>query len=655
MAERWLLLHFTVPCDKRLRPYRRNGTTCELSDVARLAFDSQLEPDCPLEEHVTVLLDTAFEVQATAYYLEQDKSMARLMLERCDCIFMEAGVFWVDGAAFPGKPPEYEVRVRLLRLLQPPATATQYVPTANVHQWRRERHVLALMPRQHMRLELNFERDMTANSDLQVSVGVDDVQLAPVLSSFPEFRETASKWCARVHVPSAQQLADIGLRHLFLGNHSLQHDVWERIQGTVSLDVRSQSVLGCSYSAQLFVMRDDCFRDESEAGEGSGRLENLGCRLELKPGGLGVYDECQIELPAYLVANEHDDIGIGIALAPLNNDLACTLPHESSFFVSLRPHTKLYSCSPGEFLHADGACRNCHEHGGHDLCSPGFRLRGCPALERADRQNCVPCDEGRELVEQQRTAEYVPITNSTVPCEWKCIEGYFMFEHLGARQCILCKEEHACEPGTQWQGCSFNQDAGCVPCPDLWLTKGPYADNEEYFNHSNTCQTQCKANHYRDRLGLCKKCWDMTELILSEGPGFYTFKNCTRDRNAEVVRCREEEGSEIVDHDLGFTGDCQRTCQKGWHKVANNNKCTKCEYPPLVIDGEVNRTQFLPPDAFEWIPNSPNCAFECKPPYTDAPLPSADNSTDHTCVRCDLCEVGQYPYGPFCECSTCVM
>jgi hypothetical protein len=36
-------------------------------------------------------------------------------------------------------------------------------------------------------------------------------------------------------------------------------------------------------------------------------------------------------------------------------------------------------------------------------------------------------------------------------------------------------------------------------------------------------------------------------------------------------------------------------------------------------------------------------------------LPSADNSTDHTCVRCDVCEVGQYPYGAFCECSTCVM
>lgn len=662
MAERWLLLHFTVPCDKRLRPYRRNGTTCELSDVARLAFDSQLEPDCPLEEHVTVLLDTAFEVQATAYYLEQDRSMTRLALERCDCIFMQAGVLWVDGAAFPAKPPEHEVRARLLRLVKQPETVTQYVPTADVHKWRRERHVLALMPRQHMRLELNFERDVAANSDLQVSVGVDDIQVAPVLSSFPGFTGAGSKRCARVHVPSAQQLADIGLQHLFLGNHSIRHDDWERVPATVSLDVRSQSVLGCSYAAQLFMMRDDCVRDESAASERPGRLEHLGCKLELLPGGMGVYDECQIELPAYLVSDRDEDTGIGIALAPLTDDLSCTLPPQSSFFVSLRPHTKLYSCSKGEFLHAEGACRNCHEYGGHDLCNPGFRLRGCPALERADRQNCVPCDEGRDLVEQ-RTAAYVPVANSTAPCQWKCNEGYFVLEHLGARRCIRCQEEHACVLGMQWQGCSFNQDAGCVPCEDLWLTKGPYADNEEYFNHSNTCQTQCKADHYRDRLGFCKKCWDRTELILNESPGFYTFKKCTPNRNAEAVRCVEEEGSEIVDHDPGFTGDCQRTCSKGWHKVSD--KCTRCQHPPLVVDGEVMTTQFLPPDAFEWVPGSPDCAFECKLPYTDAPLSSGYtsgynnasgyNSTGHTCVRCDVCEVGQYPYGTLCKCSTCVM
>lgn len=666
-ADPWLLLQFTVPCGKRLRPYKRNGTACGLADVAGLNRGAQLEPQCPQDENVVgqqsvvVLLDATMEMGTYVYHLRQDGGIARLDLEQCDCIFMEAGVFWVDGTVFRERPPEYELRAWLLHSAQPPDAPM-------VQTWRRERHVLALMARERMRLELLFERGMTES---QVSVGVDDVQLTPVLSSFPALVGAEGRRCARVRVPTAQELADIGLGGLFLGNHNVSHDDWERVQGTVGLDVRAQSAVGCSYSVKLSLVRDDCPGDASEPGDApepgdaSGRLENLGCKLELTLGGMGAYDECQIELPAYLAQNNGDQ-SVGIVLVPLKPDAACTLPEDSSFVVSLRPHTKLYSCPLGEFLHADGACTSCHRRGVHEQCAPGLRLRGCPALELPSGDNCVQCTEGHDLVEQG-VAEYVTNFNSTVPCDWKCSEGYFMFRQLGVRECMNCSQVTPCEPGTQWRTCGANEDAGCVPCPLLWLTNGPYADNEEYFDHANTCQTRCKADYYRSRRdNLCKKCWDKTQLLLMAGAentndvGYYFFRNCTANLNTQMIPCTEKEGSDIVSHDPGFTGDCARTCKKGWRPVGNN--CTRCEDPPLVANGEVQSTQFLPMDSFEWKSNSTDllgvCDFECKHPYSATWQHSdwQDGKHERTCVRCsDVCEIGQFPVGPYCECDMCEM
>jgi hypothetical protein len=149
--EPWLLLQFTVPCGRRLRPYKRSGTACGLADVAGLGPSSHLEPDCPPQEHVVVLLDATRERETTVYHMRQNGSIASLVSEACDCIFMQTGVFWVDATIFRDRPSELDIRSWLVI---PAQKATSVQPAPLVDTWRRERHVLQVMPRERMRLEL---------------------------------------------------------------------------------------------------------------------------------------------------------------------------------------------------------------------------------------------------------------------------------------------------------------------------------------------------------------------------------------------------------------------------------------------------------------------------------------------------------------------
>jgi hypothetical protein len=224
-----------------------------------------------------------------------------------------------------------------------------------------------------------------------------------------------------------------------------------------------------------------------------------------------------VELPAFLADIDH----IGVDVHAQTNK-SCSLPDGADVVVSLRPHTQLYSCSPGQFLDVAGTCVSCHSNA--RVCS---RLRGCPALEPAAQENCVLCTEGRELV-NSGAAAYV--AHDSEPCHWNCSARFYIFQMLGARTCRTCTQppDDGCAAGTVWQQCSHAHDAACVPCRDLRLSSGPYAANEQYLdsvNKSNTCcQTQCKAGGYRSYDGLCKQCWGRTQLLLHAGIGFSFFE-----------------------------------------------------------------------------------------------------------------------------------
>jgi hypothetical protein len=388
--------------------------------------------------------------------------------------------------------------------------------------WRRERHVLTLTPRKDMYLELIFKLEKV-ESRIKVAVGVDDVQLAPVLSDFPATPQDKIL-CTLFRVPTADQLAHLGLAHLLRGNHSISHDDWERLDITVGLSTIAENSAensACKYTASLFyALQDGSCSEDPALPAHTHSLHRLGCSLApTTKHVLGAYAECQIAVPTFLASVEQ----IGIAVRAAENT-TCSLAYGAEVVVSLRPHTQLFSCPSGQFLDVGGTCVSCHRN--TQVCALGSRLRGCPALEPATAANCVLCTEGRELVDSGAAQ---CVARDGEPCHWNCSAGYFLFQLLGERSCRRCalQPESGCDAGTIWRQCSHAHDAACVPCPDLRLTSGPYAANEKYLdvvNKSNTCQTQCKAGAYRAYDGLCKQCWGRTQLLLHAGSGFFFFE-----------------------------------------------------------------------------------------------------------------------------------
>ena len=247
-------------------------------------------------------------------------------------------------------------------------------------------------------------------------------------------------------------------------------------------------------------------------------------------------------------------------------------------------------------------------------------------------------------------------------CSWECLPGFFAFQLLGARTCKQCTQPPAdgCAAGTTWRECSAVNDAACVPCPDLRLSAGPYAANEEFLqtvNKSNTCQTQCRAGSYRSYDGFCKRCWGREQLLVHAGPGFFSFEACSQSSNSRARPCIARPGELIVASDPGegtlqspFTGECAHVCLPGW--FAQDRACVQCASPTLVVSGA--RTQHsLPTAAYAWSNNASSpCEFVCTPPYLRTPSTAAVA----TCVLCsDVCEQGAYPAGPYCTCTKCMM
>jgi len=653
----WLHLLFSVPCGSRLQPFVSVASKCEFSAVQAAGTI------CPQNSTVLILMHAQGLAQSRMIY-HKDNLRQTVLLPHSDCVYMELGVNWIDAAVHASIPRDREIDIFLQRSMQSStASAVQnkqpnkQVPVSAIPPpgtWRRERHVMTLTSRKDMLLELLFKRN-DVDSRIKVAVGVDDLQITPVLSDFPATAQEGVL-CTMLRIPSSHELAMIGLQHLLRGNHSQSHDDWERLDVNVGLSVvtKREELSACKFTASLFyALQDSSCAEDPEQPAHLHSLHRLGCSLLLSNKHVvGAYAECQISVPTFL-----SSVGrIGIAVHAAENT-SCALEHTDDLLVSLRAHTQLFSCPQGQFLDLTGTCISCHKS--TTVCPPGSRLRGCPALEPAAVENCVQCTEGSEFV-ASGAAQYVARDNE--PCHWNCTAGYFLFQIFGERSCRKCQlpPESGCDAGYVWQQCSHTQDSACVPCPDLRLTSGPYAVNEKYLeivNKSNTCQTQCKEGSYRAYDGLCKKCWDRAQLLLHAGTGFFFFKPCIDSKNAQAHVCVAKPGELIVASDPGegtaenpFTGQCAIECSPGW--FLNNNACKQC-WPPLqIVQGMLTGAE-LPEHAYTWTKNtSIPCTYECKLPYTRT---RADAAVQ-TCVQCsDVCVTGEYPSGPYCKCASCLM
>jgi hypothetical protein len=651
----WLHLLFSVPCGSRLQPFASVASQCDFS-----AIDAS-ETICSQSSTVLLLIHAQGEAQSRMIYHEQNNRQT-LLFPHSDCVYMELGVTWFDAAVHDSMPSHREIDMFLQRSLQTSALSEVQNKKQSVETlpppgtWRRERHVMTATFRKDMLLELLFKRN-DVDSRIKVAVGLDDVQITPVLTDFPATVE-AGVLCTLLRVPAAHELSMIGLQHLLRGNHSQSHDDWERLHVNVGLSTERQELAACTFTASLFyaLQESSCIEDPQQPAH-MHNLHRIGCSLVPSTNHVvGAYAECQISVPTFLSNVGRIGIAVHAAESTLENT-TCALRQTDDLVVSLRAYTQFFSCPAGQFLDLTGTCISCHKT--TSVCPLGSRLRGCPALEPAAAENCVQCTEGREFV-ASGAAQYVARDNE--PCHWNCSAGYFLFEILGERSCRKCQlpPESGCDAGFVWQECSHSQDSACVPCPDLRLTSGPYANNEEYLeivNKSNTCQTQCKAESYRSADGLCKKCWDRAQLLLHSGSGFFFFEPCTNTSNARAVECVAKPGELIVANDPGegtianpFVGRCVIECLPGWY--AFNNACKQC-WPPLqIVEGALTGAE-LPDFAYSWKQNGTTpCTYDCKSPYTRTSVDAAVQ----TCVLCsDVCVTGEYPSGPYCKCASCLM
>ena len=230
-------------------------------------------------------------------------------------MFLGPGAAWVNSVAFEREPTQAEVLRRSAELQRPPPPA----PVAS--SWRRKRRVLTLNPVEYIRVEITLARD--AFFSKPVSVGIDDVQLAPVLSVLsvvPPLRGPDAI-CAPVRVPTAAELGGIGLDSLI---------VLERVHVTLSLETAS----ACDFVARLHANATECPARAEPRGP-----ERVGCRLRTDLHNMRTaYAECQIEVPL------GKDIGVAVWPEP-----GCELGANDSIVVWLRPYTALYSCPSGQF------------------------------------------------------------------------------------------------------------------------------------------------------------------------------------------------------------------------------------------------------------------------------------------------------------------
>jgi hypothetical protein len=152
-------------------------------------------------------------------------------------------------------------------------------------------------------------------------------------------------------------------------------------------------------------------------------------------------------------------------------------------------------------------------------------------------------------------------------CAWECGQEFFRVE-WGCANCST--QQQACPPGQRWQACSERADAGCAACPDLRLSKGSYAANEQWVEPSaDECASECRAGFYNDTTqyaeGRCRRCWDRTELALhaSLEQQFFALSACNATSNARWAPCAQEPGARVIGSDPGFTGRCEIECVEG--------------------------------------------------------------------------------------------
>ena len=550
---------------------------------------------------------------------------------------------------------------RIVRALWQGQDVQEMPPQIVPAQWLRERRVLDAA--QQMRVALRFERKSDSEPQCP-SIGLDDVQLLPMLSGSTAFVDGYLE--ADVEMPSDEEMRSVDLAHLLrkadsrddvLGNETgFWESNWERLHVTVALKLaEGKERNGCEYMAEFY----------HEEKDGKRFVLPVGCEFTASSAQVrGAWAQCMLELPLHM-----PDMQLLVRISVWDPQPRCALIAEDLVLVFIDANTALYECAPGYFL-AGGAtlhagqcvpCRGLHAEPSTaptlaqeaQFCTKGFFLKGCPALLSKSHMQSGDCTECHEPPAGAVFAEV--LREAAEPCKWQCKEGYHATGHGSERKCLICRKPFTCEAGLYWTNCSETADSTCAACPDLRNrsdTDGQvyerYIDAaDEIQQHDRDiypgtedageaaggtlfCRSRCLNDAFRSSEdNLCKRCTRPQDVLEereleTDVQIFWAVVACSPAADTFARPCEERDGSTVVASDPAATGDCPRECLPGWEAKFNtslgyNDSCVLCANV-TVVDGQsagpavvMNR---IAPDAVDFAAFTLNsCALACKRPY----------------------------------------
>jgi hypothetical protein len=453
----------------------------------------------------------------------------------------------------------------LLREHSASTGSAQEISTDVPARWQRERFVVE--SHGEMRVRLSFKRAASfGSSDRDPSIGLDDIQLLPMLvgQTFVVEAGGYSHLEAYVEVPSPEELGGVGLAHLVRRGDAAGGDApdaaswesaWARLHVTVALKAGSEARSGCRYQAQ-FYYEDSTVR----------YVLPIGCELAASSAHVrGAWAQCMLELPL-----DRPAVALLVKVsARLPQPPSCGVKQDDLVLVFIDANTALYECPTGSFLAGGeslsaGVCAPCR--GGAEarseseatsslaptlaeeasMCGAGKFLEGCPALLSKltkHSQDCVSCEVDEVTDGRAQFADV--LREDAEPCKWKCRAEYYEAGHGTGRKCVLCGEPESCKAGFYWKNCSATGNSACTACPDLRGRTGAdgvvreqyvHAEDEQDFdvavypvveamynssmqaeresleaelqraNGTHVCRSRCSADAFRGADDLCKRC-----------------------------------------------------------------------------------------------------------------------------------------------------
>ena len=343
-----LLLKLSIGCGRRLVIQSKNEAgICTSLQIDIDYTQSFFSCDENKNMDVIILMHDNF---VHMYYFDttihqmQEKS---LLIPTGCCILLQQNVFITHAENLTSVPASYVISSYLnYERIYNNENFERSTKVEKPGLWQRHRRVYTRELQENMIINMNFENSETS----MINVGIDDIQLLPMISTFPPVSVSEGKLQSYLRIPSADELTTLDLQHLH------RNSSWHRLHATVALHTENVLAEFCEYSISF------SFVDDSVLSLNLHQLDDLGCILKLSSlNTKGVYSECQIEIPSFINSGLNVIQWIIIQASPQDTENAyCFLNETNSLTAFLRPNLALYECDGENYMHRDGYCVSCH-------------------------------------------------------------------------------------------------------------------------------------------------------------------------------------------------------------------------------------------------------------------------------------------------------